>query len=67
MSRDQFKGGPNPGTDRRFILTLRPTPQCADPIKALRALLKAALRRHGLRAIACEETHHDPRGPQCRK
>jgi hypothetical protein len=34
-----------------FIIKLRPTPDCTDPIKALRELLKRALRSWGLRCI----------------
>ena len=42
----------------RFIVTLTPEPG-VDAIRALRAVLKTALRRHGLRAIdAREETEH---------
>jgi hypothetical protein len=42
---------------RRFIITLVPAPG-VDGVRALRAVLKTALRRHGLRAIdAREETH----------
>jgi hypothetical protein len=40
-----------------FRLTLRPEPHVADPVYALRGLLKRALRSYGLRAIdvSCEE------------
>ena len=34
-----------------FRLTLRPEPHVADPVYALRGLLKRALRSYGLRAI----------------
>ena len=34
-----------------FELRLQPLPSVADPIKALRAALKALLRQHKLRAI----------------
>lgn len=40
-----------------FLLRLRPEPG-VDAIRALRALLKAALRRFGLRAIHAEELKH---------
>jgi hypothetical protein len=33
----------------RFILNFEPTPSCEDPVRALRALLKRALRDWGLR------------------
>jgi hypothetical protein len=40
-----------PAADRPiFILELRPEPGCVDPVQALRALLKLALRRLGLGA-----------------
>ena len=39
-----------------FTIKLRPLPHCSDPIKALRALLKLALRRFGLRAVEVSET-----------
>jgi hypothetical protein len=42
-------------------LTLRPEPN-VDAIRALRSLLKAALRRHGLRCTAVEQVEpHAPR------
>jgi hypothetical protein len=40
-----------------FQLRLQAERRCADPIRALRALLKIALRRFGLRAVSVEETH----------
>jgi hypothetical protein len=42
-----------------FRLVLRPTPQCLDPIRSLRHLLKRALRSYGLRCISAEEVRHD--------
>ena len=39
---------------KRFIITLVPVPG-VDGIRALRAVLKTALRRHGLRAIDARE------------
>jgi hypothetical protein len=38
-----------------FTLELRPEPG-VDPVLALRALLKVALRRFGLRCVAARET-----------
>lgn len=38
-----------------FTIKLRPEPSVLDPIKALRALLKTALRRFGLRCISAYE------------
>jgi len=38
-----------------FVLELRPEPG-VDPVLALRALLKVALRRFGLRCVAARET-----------
>jgi hypothetical protein len=38
-----------------FTLTLRAEPGTGDPILALRALLKIALRRFGLRCVAAHE------------
>ena len=34
-----------------FVITLRAERDVLDPIRSLRALLKAALRRYGLRCI----------------
>jgi hypothetical protein len=34
-----------------FVVYLRPEPDCSDPIKALRELLKRALRSWGLRCV----------------
>ena len=39
----------------RFVVTFVPVPGVTDSIKALRATLKNALRRHGLRAIDIRE------------
>jgi hypothetical protein len=50
--------------DRRgFIIHLIPEPDCTDPIKALRELLKRALRSWGLRCVALSEVNHDRDGP----
>jgi hypothetical protein len=38
-----------------FVVTLRPESHCHDPIKALRATLKRALRLDGLRCIGIIE------------
>jgi hypothetical protein len=38
-----------------FIVHLRPEPDCTDPIKALRELLKRALRNWGLRCVTLSE------------
>lgn len=37
-----------------FLLTFRPEPGVDNPIRALRALLKMALRRHGLRCVSAD-------------
>jgi hypothetical protein len=43
-----------------YVLKLRPEPHVADPVKALRAALKALLRRHGLKCLtAYEEDNRD--------
>jgi hypothetical protein len=39
-----------------FIVKLRPEAGCTDPIKAVRALLKTAMRRFGLRCLSAETT-----------
>jgi hypothetical protein len=50
---------PEPESSRVSTLKLRPLPLCPDPIKALRSLLKIALRRFELRCVDCiEETTH---------
>ena len=38
-----------------FVLRLRAEPHLTDPIRSLRALLKAALRRYGLRCLEAVE------------
>jgi hypothetical protein len=38
-----------------FVVTFRPTVAGIDPIRALRAVLKFALRRFGLKAISARE------------
>jgi hypothetical protein len=40
---------------RIFVLRLRAEPHLTDPIRSLRALLKAALRRYGLRCLEAIE------------
>jgi hypothetical protein len=47
---------PKPSGRVVYTIRLRPLPRCIDPIKALRALLKLALRRFGLRAVEVSET-----------
>jgi hypothetical protein len=43
-----------------FVLKLRPEPRVTDPVRALRAALKALLRRYGLRCLtAYEENSHE--------
>ena len=50
-----------PTKDRpTFVITLRPERNIADPIRALRALLKSALRRHGLRCTSAREEKEQP-------
>lgn len=47
-------------TDRErptFIIELTPTPDCSNPIGALRELLKRALRSWGLRAVTVREVN----------
>jgi hypothetical protein len=49
-------------TDRErqtFIIELTPTPDCINPIGALRELLKRALRNWGLRCVTVREVNHD--------
>jgi hypothetical protein len=38
-----------------FIVHLKPTADCVDPIKALRFFLKRALRSYGLRCVTLSE------------
>jgi hypothetical protein len=42
---------------RGFFIHLIPTDDCTDPIKALRELLKRALRSWGLRAVTVREVN----------
>lgn len=39
-----------------FTVVLRPSPGCDDPIRALRALLKRALRSYGLRCVGLRQS-----------
>ena len=43
---------PTPPARPSFVITLRAEPTCSDPTKALRRLLKIALRRFGLRCTS---------------
>ena len=45
-----------------FRLRLRPEPGVADPVRALRRLLKIALRRCGLRAVSLEQERRPDEG-----
>jgi hypothetical protein len=47
-----------------FVVTFRPTGSNTDPIRALRAVLKFALRRFGLRAVDAREIL-DRASPDC--
>jgi hypothetical protein len=38
-----------------FVVTLRPEKHCLEPVRALRAVLKLALRSHGLRCVEVVE------------
>jgi hypothetical protein len=38
-----------------YRLVLTPLPDCADAERAIKALLKAALRRHRLRCVSLEK------------
>jgi hypothetical protein len=49
---------------RVFVLTLEPK-RGVDPIKALRALLKLALRRFGMRCVAVEEVANEGESHDC--
>jgi hypothetical protein len=42
-----------------FVLRLRPEPGLIDPIRNLKALLKTALRRHGLRCLEAVEAREE--------
>jgi hypothetical protein len=42
-----------------FVITLRPEKHCLDPIRALRATLKNALRAHGLRCLTINKAELD--------
>ena len=46
---------------RQFTITLRANPHVADPMRELKALLKLALRKHGLRCLllTTEEARSD--------
>jgi hypothetical protein len=47
-------------TDRErptYIIHLQPTPDCTNPIGALKELLKRALRSWGLRAVTVREVN----------
>jgi hypothetical protein len=42
-----------------YIVHLAPTPNCTDPVKALRELLKRALRSWGLRCVTLSEVNQE--------
>ena len=48
-------GAPAQARALTFVLRLRAEPHLTDPIRSLRALLKAALRRYGLRCVEISE------------
>jgi len=43
-----------------FVISLRPEPDVADPVRSLRAALKTLLRRYGLRAVAIQKRDELP-------
>jgi hypothetical protein len=45
-----------------YIVHLVPTPDCTDPVKALRELLKRALRSWGLRCVTLSEVNQEQSG-----
>jgi hypothetical protein len=45
-----------------FVVHLVPTPDCTDPVKALRELLKRALRSWGLRCVTLSEVNQEQSG-----
>jgi hypothetical protein len=47
------------GERRQFALVLRQTPDCTDPIRALRWILKSALRAHHMRCVSIMEVPGD--------
>jgi hypothetical protein len=47
-----------------FVVHLQPTPDCTNPIGALRELLKRALRSWGLRCITLKEIPHQNSVPE---
>jgi hypothetical protein len=48
-----------------FVLRVRPEPGVDDPFRALRAVLKSMLRRHGLRCLSARQDNegNDHAGP----
>jgi hypothetical protein len=42
-----------------FTLQLRPKPDCVDPIKALRSMLKQAQRQFHLKCVSARENKED--------
>jgi hypothetical protein len=47
-----------------FTVRLRPTPDCKDAYKSLRALLKRALRDWGLRCVGLARSKEGEGSPQ---
>jgi hypothetical protein len=52
---DEFVANDKPAARPTFILQFKPEPHCSDPTRAVRRLLKIALRRFALRAVSVEE------------
>jgi hypothetical protein len=45
-----------------FVIFLRPESYCLDPVRALRAVLKNALRSHGMKCVGIGERSPDVLG-----
>ena len=54
----------DPGKQRIFMLTLMAKPDGPDPYHGIRALLKLALRRYGLRCVQAREIAPPQTPPQ---
>jgi hypothetical protein len=46
---------PTRETRRQFVLVLRQTPACDNPIRSLKHILKGALRQHKMRCVSIAE------------
>jgi hypothetical protein len=58
-ARNQLSQNEKTEPRRQFVLVLRETPACDNPIRSLKHILKGALRQHKMRCVSISEVPAD--------